>query len=308
MENKKSLPKLLIISDGILAISIVAMLFVINGIQGNINNRKEEFVNLRAFDSLNLQAKSVYIFDILKNKTIYEKNQSEQLPLASLTKLMTALTATRLLPMDSQITIKKEFLKEEGDTGLLAGENWKLKDLLDFSLITSSNDGARSIASVVGAMDLKLDDYNLGRKDFITKMNAVAKELGLNQTYYINESGLDEGEKNGGYSSAEDVAKLLQYILINKSELLEATKYPITTIDSLNKSHIAKNTNTELSQIPNLLASKTGYTDLAGGNLVVVFDLSIGHPIIAVVLGSTEKGRFSDIKQLVKASLDYVSQ
>ena len=298
---------MLIISDGILVISIVSMLFVINRIQP-LNKVEEKIVDSKAFDNLNLQAKSVYVFDILKNKAIYEKNQSEIMPLASLTKLMMALTAVRLFPKDSKITIKKEFLKEEGDNGLLAGENWKLKGLLDFSLITSSNDGARSVASVVGAMDLKSDDYVLGRKDFIEKMNDTARAIGLNQTYYINESGLDEGDRNGGYSSAEDVAKLINYILINKPELLESTKYPMTKIDSLNKSHTAKNTNIELSQIPNLLASKTGYTDLAGGNLVVAFDLSIGHPIIAVVLGSTEKGRFSDVKQLVKASLDYVQQ
>src|SRR5204862_245705 len=101
---------------------------------------------------------------------------------------------------------------------------WKLKDLLDFSLLVSSNDGARSVASVVGAMDLKTNDYDLGRKDFINKMNMRAQDLGLKQTYFVNESGLDEGSVSGGYGSAKDVETLLQYILTNKPELVEATK------------------------------------------------------------------------------------
>ena len=75
---------------------------------------------------------------------------------------------------------------------------------MDFSLVSSSNDGARSIASVVGAFDLKNQDYNLGRKNFITKMNTVAQGLGLKQTYFINEDGLDVGDSSGGYGSAID--------------------------------------------------------------------------------------------------------
>ena len=240
--------------------------------------------------------------------SLFKKNEFVQLPLASLTKLMMSLTATDLLPRDSHITIKKEFLQEEGDTGLLAGESWRLKDLLDFSLLVSSNDGARSIASVVGAFDLKSQDYDLGRKDFITKMNETAGKLGLKQTYFVNESGLDIGNVSGGYGSSIDVARLMQYILTNHPEILEATKYPNLTIDSLNKKHIAKNTNTNIGEIPGLIASKTGYTELAGGNLAVAFDASIGRPIIVVVLGSTEAGRFADVSNLVKASLDYIRE
>ena len=72
--------------------------------------------------------------------------------------------------------------------------------------------------------------------------------------------------------------------------------------------HVAVNTDLDIGKIPGLLASKTGFTALAGGNLVVAFDASIGRPIIVVVLGSTEDGRFTDVAQLTSSSLAYINQ
>ena len=114
--------------------------------------------------------------------------------------------------------------------------------------MVSSNDGARSVASVIGATNLKTDDYNLGRKDFVSKMNEKAEELGLKQTYFTNESGLDDGITSGGYGSAIDVSKLLGYILKNHPEILEATRYQTLNISSLDKTHLAKNTNIDVDQ------------------------------------------------------------
>jgi serine-type D-Ala-D-Ala carboxypeptidase (penicillin-binding protein 5/6) len=311
-EQKTQISKALLVLNAVIILAVVFMFFLIYSV---VNKPPAKIVSLiaspvasKAFDNVNLIGKSAYVFDVANHKVIYKKNEFVQLPLASITKLMTALTALELLPKDSHITIKKEFLQEEGDTGLLDGESWRLSNLLDFSLLVSSNDGARSVASVIGAFDLKTTDYDLGRKDFIAQMNTEAERIGLKETYFINESGLDEGNISGGYGSAIDVAKLMQYILTNKPEIVEDTKYPSVDIKSLSKIHTAKNTNTDIGAIPGLLASKTGYTELAGGNLVVAFDASIGKPIIIVVLGSTESGRFQDVSSLVKASLAYVSE
>ena len=70
----------------------------------------------------------------------------------------------------------------------------------------------------------------------------------------------------------------------------------------------AFNTNEALGAIPGLIMGKTGYTDLAGGNLAVVFDVGLSHPVIAVVLGSTIDGRFTDMKQIVPAARKAVAQ
>jgi D-alanyl-D-alanine carboxypeptidase len=311
MEETQQISKKLLFLNVILVVSIIYMIFVI---YASLNKPVEKEVlvfnekqSSNVFDKLVLEAKSVYVFDVVKNEVIFKKNEFAQLPLASITKLMTALTAIDLIPANSRVTVKKEFLGEEGDTGLLANESWKLKDLLDFSLMVSSNDGVRSIASVIGAIGLQTNDYNLGRKDFISKMNDNAKKLELKQTYFVNESGLDNGMMSGGYGSAIDVSKLMEYILINHPEILEATKYPTMDISSLDRMHTAKNTNVDVNQIPGLIASKTGYTEMAGGNLVIAFDSSMGRPIIVVVLGSSIDGRFSDVSKLVKATQNYIS-
>ena len=314
MENNEqqnyAISKPLLVLNVIFVISILLMIFIIytsSKKPGESARSTEKIAAPTPFEKVALDAKAAYVFDVSGNKVLFQKNQFAQLPLASVTKLMMALVATDLLPKNSRLTIKKEFLEGEGDTGLLPGESWKLGDLIDFSLVVSSNDGARSIASVVGAFDLKSQDYTLGRKDFVEKMNLKAQDLGLKQTYYINESGLDEGLSSGGYGSAIDTAKLMQFILINRPDILEATKYQVLNISSLNKTHSAKNTNIDINTVPGLIASKTGYTDVAGGNLVVAFDSSIGKPIIVVVLGSTEKGRFFDVSNLVRASINYIT-
>jgi D-alanyl-D-alanine carboxypeptidase (penicillin-binding protein 5/6) len=96
------------------------------------------------------EAKAVYIYDAAADKVIFENNSSLQLPLASLTKLMTAVTAKGLLPDYVLVRISRENLLEEGDTGLLIGEEWTLGNLLDFSLVASSNDGIQAIAEATG--------------------------------------------------------------------------------------------------------------------------------------------------------------
>ncbi len=311
-EHTEKISKKLLVLDLILVVSIVFMIFAVYGALNKPETKEvityNETGSSKVFDGVEIEAKSAYVFDVMKNEVIYKKNEFVQLPLASITKLMTALTAAELIPQNSRITIRKEFLAEEGDSGLIDGENWRLKDLLDFSLTVSSNDGARSMASVIGAINLNTTDYDLGRKDFISHMNTKAEELGLKQTYFINESGLDSGPLSGGYGSAIDVSKLMQYMLEKHPELLEATKYQTIEIDSLDKTHKAQNTNMDVDQIPGLIASKTGYTSMAGGNLVIAFDASIGRPIIVVVLGSSLDGRFTDVSKLVSASQNYISQ
>lgn len=296
-----------------LLLGVVGMIFLIDQKfeqrKENIVKAEQEVKSLAVFNNLNLRAKAAFVYDVLEDRILYKKNEKEQLPIASITKLMTALVATELLPKNSNITIKSDFLKEEGDSGLLSAESWELMDLLDFSLVTSSNDGMRSVASVIGAVTSNTSDYDLGRKDFIEKMNLKAKDMELEQTFFVNETGLDVDTKvSGGYSSAQNVSDLMKYLILKHPEILEATKYQKLSINSDDRKHNAKNTNDIVNEIPGLFASKTGFTDMAGGNLVIAFDPSIGRPIIITVLGSTLEGRFSDMEALVKASLDYIAE
>lgn len=262
------------------------------------------------YNGLELEAKAAYIYDVQEKRVLFALNEEAQLPLASLTKIMTAIVASENLPDYTTIVINGN-LKNGGYSGLIPGESWRLKDLLDFMLIKSSNEGASSVASAVGAVLLGFDQnasgtaYEIGKNTFVDKMNEKARELGMSQTYFLNETGLDHDEAvAGGYGSAEDITNLLAWAVQYEADLFEATRYPTLEIFSENgTSYTAVNTDPLAGTIPGLVISKTGLTDLAGGNLAIAFDMSFGHPIIVTVLGSTEKGRFDDVKKLVDATI-----
>jgi len=261
------------------------------------------------FNSVTLTAKAAYVLDVRTGKVLFQKNGEERLPLASLTKVMTALTATTLAPATQTITITQEAIDTEGDSGLLVGERWSLKNLIDFSLASSSNDGARAIGFAIGALgDLNATSSESSEANFIKEMNTEAAKIGMTQTLYINDTGLDQSTTQGGaYGTAKDMATLFDYILKNHPNIMEATRQASFSIASESGiMHTAINTDTIVNNIPGLIASKTGDTDLAGGNLVVAFDPELGRPIIISVLGSTTDGRFEDVSKLVAASLESI--
>lgn len=259
------------------------------------------------FADVSLTAKAAYVYDARTREVLFAKNETTRLPLASLTKVMSALVVAETVPGDSIVSIGYEALMTEGDSGLLLGERWRMRDLLDFSLTTSSNDGMRAAAIAAGRA-LGATDTESALNTFIQAMNNRARELQMKNTYYFNETGLDESSVRGGaYGSAKDQTHLFEYVLSHRPELLEETESGRAVISSLDKSHTARNTNVLANVIPGLRASKTGYTDIAGGNLIVAFDPELGHPIIVSVLGSTEKGRFEDVRKLVNATLLWMS-
>ena len=273
---------------------------------GNIFNRQEVVKAVKqkegkarnVFFGMELTAQAAYVYDISRQKTLYEKNSDLPLPIASLTKLMTALTALSEAPRKTMVTIKKESLDKEGDTGLFVDEQWALDSLLEFTLLTSSNDGAAAVASALGSPDA----------GFVEKMNARAKENGFQDAYFSNETGLDESEGSAGaYASAKGVALIMEKLIVKYPDIIEATAYPLGTFFSENgKVHNVENTNKSVKEIPGIFASKTGFTDLAGGNLVIAFDAGLGQPVIVVILGGTRDGRFSDALELSKRAREVI--
>jgi D-alanyl-D-alanine carboxypeptidase len=314
-EDKISIP--LVIINVTLVGFVISLGCMIYGFkQSHIIAEKkvQKTLNMSAFDSMKIQAQSVFVWDMQAHKVLYAKNEKEKRPLASLTKIMMAVTARSLVPKDTTVVVKKEFLADEGDTGLYVNEKWRMKDLLDFSLVVSSNDGARSVASVIGSLNdlnknISVKNFDLGRDDFIKKMNLLAQQTELSTLEFKNETGLDTStETSGGYGSAEDIAKLVEYALRTYPDILEATKNKNDIIYSYDKIHKVQNTNDAISKIPNIIASKTGYTTLAGGNVVIAFDAGVGRPIIISLLSSTLEGRFTDIEQLASSTLEYIKE
>lgn len=259
------------------------------------------------FDDVAITAQSAFVWDVRNQRALYNKNADEQLPLASITKLMTALVAYELLGGEHTISISMDAIGEDGDSGFMDGEKFSFRNLTDLTLIGSSNDGAYALAAAAGQ---SLLDTSAPEQTFIDAMNIRAEELGLSATYFNNTTGLDEpNAQGGGYGSARDISFLMEFIITHYPELLELTTTESTTIQNENGQwHEAENTNRIIHDIDGIIASKTGYTELAGGTLVIAYDAGLNRPIIVTVLSSTREGRFNDIVDLAKRARNQVNQ
>ncbi len=263
---------------------------------------------VRQIELVSITGKAGFVWDLKTRETLYEKNANEALPLASITKLMTALVAYELVDDDTPITISASAAAEESGGTLRPGEVFKVKELADFALVTSYNSAAYMLSDAVGKL---LGDGNEnGVSQFVTGMNITAEELGLTSLKYSNATGLDiSATVAGAYGNARDVSLLVEHIYTKYPEILRPTTAPKTRLyNSLGQFHEDNNTNEIVTEIPNLLGSKTGYTDLAGGNLTIIFDAGFSHQIIITVLGSTRTERFNDMKKLIAATLDNINK
>lgn len=244
-------------------------------------------------------APSVYVYDIKTGQVLYSKDSDKVRPLASITKLMTTLVAYELIDKDKTVTVSRAATLQESVSGLTPGESLTMQNLVNYAMIASSNDGAYALANVAGSV---INSEN-PQTSFVSSMNIKARELELGTLEFKNPTGLDVSTTEAGaYGSAKEVSFLMKYILENYPEVLEPSTKLQADIESITGSnHRARNTNQILTSIPNILGSKTGYTDLAGGNLTIVFDAGYNRPIVITVLGSTFDGRFRDMATLVDA-------
>jgi|SRR3989344_613833 len=234
------------------------------------------------------QAVSVYNLseNISEDKKIYGKNDDISMPIASLAKILTVAVALNNYQKDEIISIPPEAIKQDGDFGLLAQEKWKVKDLARLTLISSANDGVYALAT---------------GEDFLQRVNEKARKIGLENSIFLNTTGLDlDLSQAGAFASAEDVNEMAFYAYRAYPEIFQATRVEEIELESESGfTHNFKNTNTIVSKIPNLLFSKTGFTEVAGGNLIVIFRNKRGEEIAITLLGSTFDGRFSDMETIV---------
>lgn len=251
------------------------------------------------FKTPTLQAKTAVVYDISRGTIIFGQQEQQVAPLASITKVMTALVSADYLTPTTRITITNEDLARGSNAGLEAGRTWTYTSLADFMMTTSSNGAARAIAR---------QTEEVTSRPFTTLATEKAHALGLSSLTYKNETGLDEGGLPGASGSALDTAKLMAYTLQTKPELLGSTKWESVRRQTVDGAVAAgRNTNLIIRTIPGFLGSKTGFTDLAGGNLAVVFDAGLDRPVAVVVLGSTQEGRFTDVHTLIESTLEFLA-
>ena len=234
----------------------------------------------------NFSAKAAIVVDGDTGQVVFQKNADEKLPMASLTKLATAVIVSENLDLKEKIKISQSAVAQDGVAGgLKEGEEFTVEDLMKVMLIVSSNDAATAFQEHLAGMNL----------DLIGLMNKKAEELGMRDTRFANVAGLDE---EGHYSTARDLAKLASYVLRKNGTVLGVIAQKQSTVRSLNKniSHYLLSTNQLLQKNnPEILGGKTGFTKNAQGCMISV--LKSGKVI--VVLGSQD--RFGETERLIDA-------
>ncbi len=249
-----------------------------------------------AYAQVPLEAEAAIVYDLATDTMLYGKHADAQLPLASLTKLLAVYAALDALSPSAPVTISPEVTGVDYPRAFSAGQVLPLADLSRLVLTASLNDGAAALVEAAAA------ERHLSETETLTQ---TARALNLTQTYALNGSGLDMNETiSGAYGSARDMARLAGALVKRAPEVAAATTHAsASAVSSGGTSFTVQNTNPMVNTIPRLLLSKTGYTDLAGGNLALVVDVGINHPVAVVVLGSSREARFTDASALVAATL-----
>ncbi len=227
----------------------------------------------------------VEVSETNNDKVLFNKGEAKKLPIASLTKLMTALVAIKNNDLNSLAVVSENAIAEEGEQGVLkAGEVFSVNSLLHLALIESSNDAAYALAEMNGV------------DNFIDLMNREAKALGLVSTRFNDVAGLD----SGSYSSSEDLVKLTKYIIKNYPliwQILSKNNYKLYQSDG-SFHHELINTNELLGQIPDIVGGKTGKTIQAKGCLLLVLNNPQNNDyLIYIILGSDD--RFGEMQKLI---------
>ncbi|MEK7101336.1 MAG: D-alanyl-D-alanine carboxypeptidase family protein [Patescibacteria group bacterium] len=224
-----------------------------------------------------ISARNIFIIDRNSKIVLYQKAADQQVFPASTTKMMTALVALDQYDLGREITVTTSY-PEGQNLKLTPGEKLTVNQLLYALLVQSANDAAEVLA----------ENFAGGRAAFISAMNTKAVDLRLTATHFINPSGLDE---TGHYSTAADLARLADSALVHP----EFAKI-VATENAVIATHVLTNINQLLGKVPGVLGVKTGNTLGAGQSLVTLVDRD-SHPVIIVVLGSTD--RFGDSEKLI---------
>lgn len=224
---------------------------------------------------------------------VFSKNIDKILPIASLTKLMTAVVVLDNYNLSDIITIdeiadSQDPMKQD----VSLGDNLTIGNLLDLMLIRSSNKAAFALSE---GPENGLGKQIMGQ-NFIGLMNIKAREIGMKNTFFSDPTGISPNN----ISTVNDLSILAKYILKNKkySRIAEISKTKQINIPGLGE---VSNTNELLGEIPDVVCGKTGFTTLAKGCLLLVVNNPKNNDyLINVILGSDD--RFTEMKKIINWS------
>ncbi len=242
--------------------------------------------------NFDLSAVSGIAIDCESGSLLFSKEIDKQVPIASLTKLLTALVFLDHNPgWETFYKIRAEDRREGGKIYVYTGEEIKIKDLFYLSLVGSANTATVALVHSTGMSEEK----------FVQAMNDRAKEIGLKETYFYDAVGLDYAN----ISTAKEVAQFTQFALANKdiSQATLAKRYEFCTREG--KKTIVDSTDMLLHVFPQngikIIGGKTGYIKMAGYCFTGKFINQAGKEIVSVILGGIDRdSRFHQTKELVK--------
>ncbi len=238
-------------------------------------------------NALDVSAKSAVLINGTTGQVLYSKNSDEHLPMASTTKIMTALLLAEQNTPEKEVAVTKEMVTVEGSSmGLLPGDTVSFNDLLYGMLLASGNDAANTTAYILGG----------SIENFAKIMNKKAMEIGLLHTNFVTPSGLDSEEH---YTTAKDLALLSRYAMKNE-HFAKAAGSKTATLCYGNPPYkrSVRNHNKLLNAYTGLIGVKTGFTKRSGRCLVTAAKRGEEY-LIAVTLNAPND--WSDHTQM----LDY---
>jgi len=233
-----------------------------------------------------LYARSAIAIDTRTGTVLFEQNADIEMPIASLTKMMTILIVLEENELTDEVTISSHAASEGGSQiHVRAGDTFTTEALIESMIIASGNDAAIALA-----------EFNAGSvSEFVEKMNQKAKVLGMNQTSFANSTGLDH---YNNYSTAKDIV-ILSSELLKHDVIQEFSKKSYGSIQSINTGYTYNLTATNkiIDNYLNVKGLKTGTTPAAKECLAALADGPDGNEVLTIILGSDN--RFHESKILL---------
>ncbi len=228
-------------------------------------------------------------------RVLWARGAEGQRAIASVTKIMTAILVLERANLDATVTVSENASKVSYATGLKAGEQLTVRQLLELALVTSSNDAATALAEHVGGSTAQ----------FAEMMNRRAEELGLDDTRFVNPHGLDAA---GHYSCASEIAVLAQTAMQHPEFRRIVALEEVTLAKYENRAaKDIESTDHLLGEYEGLLGVKTGFTDDAKYCFVSAAERD-GIVLTTVVLGSPNtKARFDDTEVLLDWGFEHLT-
>ena len=306
MRFKRLINKLLIIL--VIFILFISNTIIVNGVENIIGNNvsgsneilseEDELVDLGEIqkeiietsvepDEISLDSRIALIYDRASGRILYEKNGNKQTPMASTTKIMTAIVVLENANLTDVVTINSKAAGTGGSRlGLKKNDKITVNDLLYGLMLRSGNDAAIALATHVGG----------SVEGFAEMMNNKAKELGLVNSHFVVPHGLDN---DGHYTTAYELAKIADYALnIDKFKEIVSTRNTTIYINGYAKA--INNTNQLLGSVSGVYGVKTGFTNGAGRCLVTACKRDDLDVITVIIGANTTKQRTSDTIKLIQ--------